>query len=616
MINASAANVYRGVSLSSAPQIRVPHAITILPRDKPTQHSEKRSRRLAILVLTCLLPILALPTLSGGQAAPQTTAPTLKVYSRETIVDVTVTDSKGNPVRGLTRDNFTVKEDNKPQPIRSFEEFGAKSVQPPPQLPPNVYTNLQPPAPTGATNVLWLDFTNAAPVLAAECCLPPLDPSAGALDLSLALGRQRRTKLAAITYLKQMPTGTRAAVFGTWYPPGHLRVLQGVASDPALLSAAVDTMPFDQDGLLMLGRGIVAPMGPPEAWCAQQERRNRMTLESLNQIAASLVQIKGRKNLLWFTMRIRSLVDQHPDPCLTNHFEEIQRAYGLLAAAQVTVYPISVRGVEENSIDHAEDILGLETVAEATGGAAFYNSNDIADLAAKAISSGSDYYTLSYIPPGLEYDGRQHTIKIVADTPGLKLTYRDEYYAEDPRKLAPTPSLTLAVAPASTGREDTMHLAMGRAMPTSTDILFDVQVEPSTIPPKPDDPPILGTLDPTVATKLKGKPLTRYGFQYAIPARQLTFTPGPHGTHKGALELDIAVYDGDLYGSGKLITGLSQTVSMPLSDARYQEFIKGPFRFTQQLDLPAGQFFLRIGALDTTSNKVGTLEIPLTVPKN
>jgi hypothetical protein len=152
---------------------------------------------------------------------------------------------------------------------------------------------------------------------------------------------------------------------------------------------------------------------------------------------------------------------------------------------------------------------------------------------------------------------------------------------------------------------------MGRAMPTSTDLLFDVEVEPvapSADPNKPTDPTILGTLDP----KLKSKPLTRYTFAYAIPARQIAFNPGPNNTHHGALELDLAAYDAD----GNLVTGLSQTVNMPLSDARYAEFIKGPFRFTQQLDLPPGPLFLRIGVLDPTANKLGTLEIPLTVPKS
>src|SRR5579859_5324648 len=63
----------------------------------------------------------------AGFAQPQTaqrsTAPTLHVFSRETIVDVLVTDDKGQPVRGLTRSDFTVEEDSHPQPIRSFYEY-------------------------------------------------------------------------------------------------------------------------------------------------------------------------------------------------------------------------------------------------------------------------------------------------------------------------------------------------------------------------------------------------------------------------------------------------------------------------------------------------------------
>ena len=125
-------------------------ASAILIHNLPAMHAEDRTRQS-----------------STGQMS---TAPTLKVYSRETVVDVTVTNAKGDPVHGLTRDDFTVMEDGKKQPIRSFEEFGVQVVPPPPKLPPNVYTNLQPPAAGGATNVLWLDFTNAAPVLAVDCC--------------------------------------------------------------------------------------------------------------------------------------------------------------------------------------------------------------------------------------------------------------------------------------------------------------------------------------------------------------------------------------------------------------------------------------------------------------
>jgi len=77
----------------------------------------------------------------------------------------------------------------------------------------------------------------------------------------------------------------------------------------------------------------------------------------------------------------------------------------------------------------------------------------------------------------------------------------------------------------------------------------------------------------------------------------------------------LAVYDGGPFGSGKLVTGLSQAVAMPLSEAQFQSFTHGPFHFLQQLDLPSGQLFVRIGILDRTSNKIGTLEIPLTVPR-
>jgi hypothetical protein len=154
-----------------------------------------------------------------------------------------------------------------------------------------------------------------------------------------------------------------------------------------------------------------------------------------------------------------------------------------------------------------------------------------------------------------------------------------------------------------------MAASMGRGVPISGQLLFTVRAEPTTTAPKPTDPPIMGNLDP----KLKDKSLTRYDFQYGFPARQLTFADAPGGMHKGSVEFDIVAYD--VYG--KIITSLSQTIPLPLTAAQYQQMVKSgtPFRFFQQLDLPPGEMFIRMGILDGVSDKVGTLEIPLTVKK-
>jgi hypothetical protein len=49
---------------------------------------------------------------------------------------------------------------------------------------------------------------------------------------------------------------------------------------------------------------------------------------------------------------------------------------------------------------------------------------------------------------------------------------------------------------------------------------------------------------------------------------------------------------------------------------QYQQFIKvRGQQYFQQIDLPHGEIFLRVGLLDGVSDKVGTLEIPLIVTK-
>src|SRR5258705_10793876 len=58
----------------------------------------------------------------SNAAAQAPSTPTLKVTTRIVVLDVVVTDKKGNLVpHELTRDEFTVLEDGQQQAIRSFE---------------------------------------------------------------------------------------------------------------------------------------------------------------------------------------------------------------------------------------------------------------------------------------------------------------------------------------------------------------------------------------------------------------------------------------------------------------------------------------------------------------
>ena len=581
-------------------------------------------------------------TAASPQGAPQSSGITLRVTSRETVVDVTVTDAKGQPIHNLRQSDFTVKEDGKPQALQSFQEY-KEADKPPaeritPKLPTNVYNNLQPVPTTDAVNILLLDALNTLPA------------------------DQMFMKQESIKYLKSMPRGTRIAVLGLG---SSLRILQGFTSDPSILIAVVDSKknralpsPFiDNDSAGVLDSQVDSQLEADnsdlesdsaaaliqqfenENTVEQQDLRNRMTLEALNQIAAYVAGIKGRKNLIWFTegmpLNIFPSGGVNDLEGMTDYAKDLRKTADLLTTAEVAVYPVDARKLFSNPAAGADqhvasintrtaakvattegafqqkkggELLGMEAVAEATGGAAYYNTNDLKSAVSKAIDNGANYYSLSYVPPDLNFDGRYHAIEVEVNRPGVHLAYRRGYNADDILNNAITPALSLTtIAPEPFGND--MQASMQRGVPTSSQILFDVRAAPSTEPARPDDPPIFGTLDP----KLTDKPLVRYEFVYLVPSRQIAFREGPGGTHTCSLEFDLAAYD----VFGKRITGLSQTISpRPLASEQYQQRLKSPFQFLQQLDLPPGEIFLRVGILDAVADKVGTLEIPLKVSKN
>jgi len=510
------------------------------------------------------------------QTAPQSSIPTLHVTTREIVVDVMVTDGKGNPVRGLKRSDFSIEENDKPQYIRSFREFGSDipvAEPAPPRLPMGVYTNSQSTPTSGPVNIMLLDALHSSPVLI------------------------MRSLEGAADYITTMPQGTTVAVF--WLSQSGLHMLQGFTTDRDSLLRAVHNNRTD------VGSDLV------------RHTTDWYTIDALNQIAAYVAGIKGRKNLLWFTpgMPVDLMRDggyawppeqlnnasrggssrggvfgndtAGPDMGLVHRLMDV---YERFTAEQIAVSPVDPRGIIRMSMA----TLKVEEVAQDSGGEAFYNSNDLKGEISKAIADGSQFYTLTYIPPMLTDDNRYHHLKVEVDQPGLHLVYRKGYNAERvPTADAPAPGPAL------------MKASMEGSAPVATQILFDVGVWPSSLSSAAVTQP---QSDPK-ATKAKVSKTVRYEIQYGFPASEIAFTEGFAETLHGSLEFDVVAYD--IYR--KRVAVLTQTVPMNLSLQQYDEFAAKPYLFTQQIDLPPGQLSLHVGILDNTTSKVGTLEVPVYV---
>jgi VWFA-related protein len=202
---------------------------------------------------------------AAGQAASQVATPSgpaIQVYSRETVVDVEVIDAKGQPVRGLSQADFTVKENGDKQAIRSFKEYGGSPVDvglmPPQQAasPQGVYSNQEMPT-GGPVNIVLIDALNASP--------------------RMVLLVQMET----VKYLETMPVGTQVAIF--WLSQSGLHLLQGFTQDRKLLIGAVQS-------------GTLVAQGQAEGWT-----KKWLTVDGLDEIAIYVSKTTGRKNLIWFT---------------------------------------------------------------------------------------------------------------------------------------------------------------------------------------------------------------------------------------------------------------------------------------------------------------------------
>ena len=342
--------------------------------------SARRAISLWALALPALLAARPLLAQATGASASAATTTTLHASARLVVVDVVVTDGRGDPVRGLTQADFHLVEDKTAQTIRSFEEHTKTSdlMPPPPQpkLQPGVFTDT-PAAPVDTTvNLLLLDTLNT-----------PMQ------DQAFVRGQ-------LLKFLQNAKPGTRIAIFGL---NSKLVMLQGITTDLTLLRRAVEgshptastvlsekvggkedvvaaiadtvqgTLGVDQpDGRMhqALGEFEADPKNLENAAAAQA------TLDAFNQLARYLAGIPGHKNLMWFSesfpLEIQSRSSLSSGQSALNPFAgnpawegKYRETVNLLAGGRIAVFPIDARGLQPSPMLQASYARGQRGMTDA-----------------------------------------------------------------------------------------------------------------------------------------------------------------------------------------------------------------------------------------------------------
>ncbi len=326
---------------------------------------------------------------SPGQANAQTNNPassqsgyTIQANSRVVLTDVTVTDAKGNPVRGLPKSAFQIVDNKQPEHIASFEEHSGSVT--PVALPPSkrgVYSN---------------DFLEHLP--------PVLDVVV--LDIiNLGITDQMYMYYELTKFLGNVPNGQSVAIY--LRAGEHTFLVQNFTSDRTLLLDA-------------LRRAI--PRFPP------QGKAYLSDLDTMRQIANYVSQLPGRKYVIWFSGGSTRFL--WPDELALHDDAAWRELYDELDQERIAVYPVDGRGLTVAILPGMAAQQGeMEELARAIGGHAYYDTNGLTEAAAQVLNHGGSFYTISYSPSNFHNDNKWHTVRVTVEG-GYHLSYRQGYFAD------------------------------------------------------------------------------------------------------------------------------------------------------------------------------------------
>ena len=583
---------------------------------------------------------------AGDALRAQTQAPpsvTFQVEVNYVDVDAIVTDEQGNFVPGLTRDDFEVLEDGKPQKIDMFsyvelpiqkEDRFAVLNRP---VSSDVRTNQR--AFDGRVYVIVLD------------------------DLDISPLRTALVKKSAREFVEQhFGANDIAAVV---YTSGRSDATQDFTSDRRLLLAAIDRFvgrrlrsaaveALERHYQRDLTKGLgdrddeLAPdpnavirdaAGPVDIRDLEREQRTYAVLDTLRNLGDFLAGVRGRrKAVLLFSegleMPMSEIYGVHT---ATDVVGAIKDAITAAARSNVNFFALDPRGLIGMTSDYIElagsgapEVAGgafgslnaqqglltemkvsqdsLRTLAEETGGFAAVNQNSLSSAFDRIVAANSKYYVLGYYPPTPARDGRFHRIEVRVKRPGLRVSARRGYAAprgrtaserkrdEDARRTQE--ARKAAVNNTSPELRDALNTPLQQS-----GLTFSLQAAPFRLNQK----------EASVALAIEFDP------------QALEFTPRPSTNARGApsglegrndgaaflnsIELAFFAINQD----GRAQRATRTELNLALRPETFKRVKTAGLRANPRLTLAPGRYQLRVGARDSRG-RVGTVFYDLEVP--
>jgi VWFA-related protein len=422
--------------------------------------------------LLLILPVAA--AAASAPARPPTFEETSQVVSVEVPVNVVARD--GEPVRGLTADDFEVYDGGSRQKVTSFEVIDLKTLDKEAAGAPfaegtRAKAELRPAARRHFLLLFDLSFSTPTSIL--------------------------KARLAAREFVLNSLHPTDLAAVATYSLEGGPKLVVTFTPDRLQLARAVDTLGYRQsfgrfDPLRFviddsLAGDISAAAGGAGRNTAQQDLLNQevydylktiaITAEkeqrsfemsrigaysrSLAEVARSLNAIQGRKQVVFFSEGFDSrllLGRDTTDPGAIEDNDRVANGQSYFVDSDQRFGNTGVQGNLNRMLDEfrradcviqAVDIGGLRAgaderarpsgegalfyIANETGGELFKDANNLREPLDRVLQRTSVTYLLTFERSDLKTDGSYHRLKVKAKLPGgARLTHRAGYYAPRP----------------------------------------------------------------------------------------------------------------------------------------------------------------------------------------